>query len=176
MATKKTKKTKGKKDVKKAAAKKAPAKKAASKGKKTDKRKGQPGTHPPHPRCPKCEKAMYKTMVKGKPVKKEDPWAFCRHPDCELYGVDQSGEAAEENMLDGKAAKKAAKAPAKAPAKKVAKKVAKDKKGGKDKKGDKIKKALLDGKLTQAEIAEKFDCSRKKVRAVRNALQDDGQL
>jgi hypothetical protein len=47
-------------------------------------------THTSHPKCPKCGKALYKAKDKGKQVKKEDPWAYCRNVKCELYGVDQS--------------------------------------------------------------------------------------
>ena len=47
-------------------------------------------THTAHPKCPKCGKALYKAKDKGKQVKKDDPWAYCRNGKCELCGVDQS--------------------------------------------------------------------------------------
>jgi hypothetical protein len=53
---------------------------------------------------------MYKTMNKGQPVAKDDPWAFCRNADCELYGQDQSGSAPSNYALDaGQAEKKSKK-------------------------------------------------------------------
>jgi hypothetical protein len=58
--------------------------------------------HPEHPRCSECNKAMYKTMNKGQPVKKDDPWAFCRNDACELYGKDQTnGTAPEQYLFNG---------------------------------------------------------------------------
>jgi hypothetical protein len=48
--------------------------------------------HPPHPKCPECGKALYKRADPG-PVKKEDPWAFCRNPKC-LFGKSPSPELA----------------------------------------------------------------------------------
>ena len=183
---------KAKKATKVTKATKKVAKKTSGKAKKATSRKGMVGTHPPHPKCPKCEKAMYKTMIKGKAVAKEDPFAFCRNPDCELYSVDQDGNASEENKLGSEGKDKSSKTqqpskkgegkeskrtlPKKVPVKKVSKKSEPESKKSKMPKTDKIKTALLKGKLTQAEIAEKFDCSRKKVRAVRNALQDEGLL
>ena len=41
-------------------------------------------THPAHPRCSECGKALYKSAVKGKKVRKADPYKFCRNPDCSL--------------------------------------------------------------------------------------------
>lgn len=95
MSKNKPKKSKSKNKPKKAPAKKTETKaeaKPASKPKKQEPKsdKRAQGTHPAHPKCPKCTKAMYKTMEKGKAVKKSDPWAFCRNKDCELYGKDQT--------------------------------------------------------------------------------------
>lgn len=42
-------------------------------------------SHPKHPRCD-CGKSLYKAFQKGKPVKKTDPWAFCRNASCALSG------------------------------------------------------------------------------------------
>lgn len=90
---KKTKKgSKPKKDKAEAKPASTPKTEAKKTEAKVDKRKQ--GTHPVHPKCPSCKKAMYKTMEKGKVVKKTDPWAFCRNEKCELHGKDQSQEAA----------------------------------------------------------------------------------
>lgn len=86
------------------------------------------GAHPKHPPCTGCGKALYKTMTKGKAVKKDDPWAFCRNEQCELHGKDQSASAeaapaaAEEPAK--KTAPKAAAATKAAPAAKTAPKAA----------------------------------------------------
>lgn len=41
--------------------------------------------HQKHPKCPKCGKALYKSPIKGSPVKKSDPYAFCRNEKCEVF-------------------------------------------------------------------------------------------
>ena len=41
--------------------------------------------HQKHPKCPECGKALYKSPIKGKPVKKTDPYAFCRNPKCKVF-------------------------------------------------------------------------------------------
>lgn len=43
-------------------------------------------SHPVHPKCPACQKSLYKAFEKGKPVKKTDPWDFCRNSACRLGG------------------------------------------------------------------------------------------
>lgn len=48
------------------------------------------GNHPKHPKCPHCGKALYKTMEKGKPSKKEEPFCYCRNEACEFYGTVQT--------------------------------------------------------------------------------------
>lgn len=48
------------------------------------------GLHPKHPPCPGCGRALYKSAVVGKQVKKTDPWAFCRGKKCDRYGQDQT--------------------------------------------------------------------------------------
>lgn len=48
------------------------------------------GNHPKHPKCPHCGKALYKTMEKGKPSKKEQPFCYCRNEACEFYGTVQT--------------------------------------------------------------------------------------
>lgn len=93
-------KSKAEKPAKEKPAKEKPAK--AEKPAEESSKRG--GAHPKHPACPQCGKAMYKTMEKGKAVKKTDPWAYCRNDDCPQKGVDQSGlvkEAATEGTEDG---------------------------------------------------------------------------
>lgn len=47
---------------------------------------------PKPPICPGCGKAMYKAPLeaKGKSVKKEWPYAYCRNASCGLFGKNQS--------------------------------------------------------------------------------------
>lgn len=40
--------------------------------------------HQKHPKCPECGKALYKSPIKGAPVNKVDPYAFCRNPECKV--------------------------------------------------------------------------------------------
>lgn len=54
------------------------------------------GNHPKHPKCPECDKALYKTMEKGKPSRKEDPFCYCRNEACKLYGEVQEEQEREE--------------------------------------------------------------------------------
>lgn len=44
--------------------------------------------HPKHPSCPGCGKAVYKAFEKGKVVKKDDPWEFCRNAECPYAGAE----------------------------------------------------------------------------------------
>jgi hypothetical protein len=72
--------------------------KAAPKAKAPKKADGHgPTVHAAHPRC-KCEKALYKWMgvvcdPNSKPAGKEDPYAFCRNKECDLYGVNQADKS-----------------------------------------------------------------------------------
>lgn len=50
----------------------------------------RPGSHPRHPRCQACGHALYKTMFKGKSVRREDGWNWCRSPACRLFNQDLS--------------------------------------------------------------------------------------
>jgi len=68
------------------------------------------GSHPKHPKCETCGRAMYKTMVPGRSVRPLDPWAYCRNPECDLYGEKQSSdETADERVAKAAAGETAPK-------------------------------------------------------------------
>ena len=68
------------------------------------------GSHPTHPPCPGAampevlarrpklqSHKLYKRLDAG-PVRKSDPWAYCRNQACPLYGVNQSMQPATSEV------------------------------------------------------------------------------
>ena len=153
------------------------------------------GAHPPHPKCPECGKAMYKTMVKGKTVATDDPWAYCRNQDCPLYGKNQSDRTtADERDKDKPKKSKPKKGeaedkPKKSKPEKSKPKKSKPKKGEAEDKPEKskpkkqkiakvknIKADIISGKFTTAEIIHKNKTSRKTVSRILKQMKQDGEI
>jgi len=133
------------------------------------------GAHPPHPKCPECGKAMYKTMVKGKTVATDDPWAYCRNQDCPLYGKNQSDRTTADERDKDKPKKSK---PEKGEAKKSKPEKSKPKKGEAEDKPEKSKPEKSKPKKSKPKKGEAEDKPEKskpkkqKIAKVKNIKAD----
>lgn len=146
--------------------------------------------HPPHPRCPFCGKAIYKTMIKGKWVKKSDPWAFCRNRACKEYGNNQSGLPTADGVGSQISKRKSLWSAEKFPKKdEIVKDEGKKvettllpptfkatKKGNESAKVAAIKESILSGKYTTAEVIFKYKTTRRVVFKIIQQLKEEGEI
>ena len=135
------------------------------------------GVHPKHPRCPHCKKAMYKTMIKAKWVKKSDPWAFCRNLMCEEYGENQSGLPTADGF--GREISKRVSRAVKPSKAEVKRRLYEDMEKAKIKESKKIaaiKVSILSGKYSEAEIIFNHKTTRRLVSKVFRQLREEGKI